>query len=46
MDTGFGNRDSLLLHDFVDGYTIDVVHFVKLIDADDTSVGEDHGASL
>jgi hypothetical protein len=42
MDTGFGDSDRLLLHDLVDGDTVDVRHLVEFVDADDPSVGEDH----
>ena len=46
MDTGLGNGDSLLFHDFMDSYTINIVHLVKLVDTHDTSVSQDHGTSL
>jgi hypothetical protein len=46
VDTGLGDRDGLLLHDLVNGDSIDVGHLVELVDADDTSIGEDHRSSF
>ena len=46
MDTGLSDRDSLLLHGFVDGSLISWVHLIELIDAADTVVGEHKGTSL
>ena len=46
VDAGFGDGDSLLLHDFVDGDAVDVAHFVELVDADNASVCEDHGTGF
>lgn len=45
-DAGFGDGDGLLLHDFVDGGSVGVVHLVELVDAADAVVGEDEGAAL
>ena len=42
VDSGFGNGDGLLFHDFVDGDAVDVRHFVEFVNADDAAVGEDH----
>ena len=36
----------MLLHGFVDRNSVLRAHFIKLIDADDATVGENHGASL
>jgi hypothetical protein len=44
MDTGLSDRDSLLLHGFVDGSLISWVHLIELIDAADTVVGEHKGS--
>lgn len=46
VDSGLGNGDGLLLHDFVDGDTIDLGHLVKLVDAHDSAISEDHGSSF
>src|SRR5579859_146489 len=46
VNTGFGDGDSLLFHDLVDCDSIYVAHFVELVDTDNSSVSEDHGASL
>ncbi len=45
-DAGFGDGDGLLLHDFVDGRPVAVVHLVELVDAADAVVGEHQGAAL
>lgn len=42
MDTGLGDRDGLLLHDFVDGHSVDIRHLVKLVDTHHTTIGEHH----
>lgn len=41
-----GDGDSLLFHDFVDGHAVEVAHLVKLVDADDATVGQHHGTGL
>ena len=46
MDTGFGNGHGLLLHDFVNSYTVNIRHLVKLINTDNTTVSKNHGTSL
>ena len=46
VDAGLGNGNSLLLHHFVDSYSVVVVHLVELIDTDDTAIGKDHSASF
>ena len=46
MDTCFGNGDGLLFHDFVNGNAIDIAHFVEFIDADYTTISQDHGAGF
>lgn len=46
VDACFGDGDGLLFHDFVDGYSINVAHLVKLVDADDASVSQDHGTGF
>jgi hypothetical protein len=43
-DTSLGDSDGLLFHNFVNSDTISIIHFIKLIDADNTTVSEDHGA--
>jgi hypothetical protein len=45
-NTRFGDGDRLLLHGLVNGDTILVAHLVKLVDADDAAVGEDHRAAF
>lgn len=45
-DTGFGDRDRLLFHRFVNRYSIFVPHLVEFVDADHTAVGEDHGPAF
>src|SRR5271169_5312460 len=44
MDSCFGNCDGLLFHYFVDCYSIDVAHFIKFVDTNDSSVCENHGS--
>lgn len=46
VNTGLGDGDGLLLHDFVDRHAIDVGHLVELVDAHDSSIGEDHGTGF
>lgn len=46
MDSSLGNGDSLLLHDLMDCHSINVVHFIELIDADYTPISKNHGTSL
>ena len=46
VDAGFGDGDGLLFHYFVDGYAVDVAHFVELINADHAAVSEDHSAGF
>lgn len=46
VDPGFGDGDAALLHDFVDGRTVHVGHFVKLINAHHATVGKHHGPCL
>eukprot|EP00053_Salpingoeca_punica_P018582 m.182745 g.182745 ORF g.182745 m.182745 type:complete len:346 (-) comp17463_c1_seq6:1194-2231(-) len=45
-DAGLGNRHRLLLHDLVQDGAGAVGHLVKLVDAHDAAVSEDHGACL
>jgi hypothetical protein len=45
-DSCLSNRNGLLLHGFVDGYTVLVSHLVELVNADDASVGENHGTAF
>ena len=45
-DSGFGDGDGLLFHDFVDGGSIRLVHLVELVDAADSIVGENESSSL
>ena len=45
-DTGLGNRDGLLLHNFVDVGSVTLVHLVELIDGADTGVSEDKSTSF
>ena len=46
VDTGFGDGDTALFHDLVDGRPVHVRHLVELVDTDDPAVGQDHGAGL
>lgn len=46
MNTGFGNSHFALFHHLVDRRTIHVAHLVELIDANDTAIGQHHGASF
>lgn len=46
VDAGLGDGDSALLHHLVNGRAVHVRHLVKLIDADHTSVSQDHGPRL
>jgi hypothetical protein len=46
MNTSLCNSDSLLLHDFVDGDSIDFGHLVEFIDTHHTSIGQDHGTGF
>lgn len=41
-----GNGNAALLHDLMYSSTIDISHFVKLVDADHAPIGQDHGARL
>ena len=41
-----GDGDGLLLHDFVDGGTVDVLHLVELVDAADALIGEHQRPTL
>ena len=45
-DASLGDRDGLLLHCLVDGNTVLRPHLVELIDADNSTIGEDHGTAL
>src|SRR2546423_5960429 len=44
VDTSFCDRHCLLFHDFMDSNSINVAHFVKLINTDYSSITENHGA--
>ena len=46
MNAGFCDCYRLLFHDFVNGDTINVGHFVKFVYADYPSISEDHGPCL
>ena len=46
MDTGLSDRDSLLLHGFVDSSLISRVHLIELIDTADTVVSQHKGSRL
>ena len=46
VDASLGNGDGLLLHGLVDSDTVVLAHFVELIDADQTTVGQHHGTGL
>ncbi len=41
-----GDGDSLLLHNLVQGDTIKVAHFIKLINADNAAISKHHGSGL
>ena len=40
IHTHLGNGDGLLFHDFVDGCAVTVYHFVKLVDAAHSTIGQ------
>ena len=42
MNTSFGNSDGLLFHNLMDSNSISIVHLIKLIDTDNTSISKDH----
>ena len=42
----FGDSHRLLLHDLVDGHSVDLVHLVELVDADHAAVSQDHRTCL
>ena len=44
--THLRDGDRLLLHGFVDRHSVVLAHLVELVDADDTSVCEDHRPAL
>ena len=46
VDAGLGDGDSALLHHLVNGRAVHVRHLVKFIDANHTSVSQDHGSGL
>lgn len=46
VDSCFGDGDGLLFHDLVNGDSIHVGHLVELVDTDDSSIGENHGAGF
>ena len=46
VNAGFGDGDRLLFHYFVDSYTVNVAHFVELIDAHHAAVTKDHSAGF
>mmetsp|Transcript_7456 Transcript_7456/g.16911 ORF Transcript_7456/g.16911 Transcript_7456/m.16911 type:complete len:356 (-) Transcript_7456:561-1628(-) len=43
---GLGDGHALLFHGFVDGHAIHLVHLVKLVDANDPTICQDHRARL
>lgn len=45
-DSCLGNRYSLLLHGLVDGDSVLRSHLIELVDANHTTVSEDHGSSF
>ena len=45
-DAGFGNGDSLLFHDLVNGSSVLVSHLIKLVNAADSLVGKDQSSAL
>jgi hypothetical protein len=46
LDAGFGDRDGLLFHGFVDRHLVSRVHLVKLVDAADPVVRQHQRARL
>ena len=46
VDASLGDGDCLLLHNFMDGNTVDVGHFIEFVDADNATVSKDHRASF
>jgi hypothetical protein len=45
-DTGLGDGDSLLLHDFVNGSPVGLLHLIELVNAADSIVGKHECAAL
>ena len=43
METRLSNSDSLLLHDLMDSYSVNIVHLIKLIDAYNSLISKYHG---
>ena len=46
MDTCLGDRHRLLLHDFVDRDAVHIRHLVKLVNAHDATIRQDHSTRL
>lgn len=46
INPSFTDRNRLLFHYFMDGYTILFQHLIELIDTDNTTIGQDHGSSF
>lgn len=46
VDSCLRNRDGLLFHNFVNGHSISIVHFIELIDANDAAVSQYHRTSF
>ena len=46
MNSGLGDCNRLLFHDFVECDSIHFIHFVKLIDAHYSSISQHHGSCL
>src|SRR5260221_12624543 len=44
VDACFSNRNSVLFHYFMNSNSINIRHFVEFIDANNTSISEDHGS--
>ena len=46
MDACLGNSDAALLHRLVNRRSVQLVHLVKLVNANDATIGQDHCACL
>ena len=46
VDSSFGDGDSLLFHNFVNGDSINLGHFIEFINTDNSSISQDHCSSF
>ena len=42
----FGNGDGLLFHDFVNGGSVGIGHFIELVDAANALIGQHKGSTF